>query len=344
MNLEYDDEEQSLLSQFEQIVADIGAGRLQQRSGPDDSWSRLVSAGWSELGSEIERGALPLGLAVGIFRCAGRQLLVEQFLSSAYLLSALMAHAKSEVPGQRAQEALRARPGVLLGDSRDKAVPVVAARAAEGYCFGASSNVDVYSLTRSDQGRYTLLRWRAARPSVEFLPKSALSTARVRISPATDGWDRCELDLTDQDLDRISTSALLLHSAALLGCAQRLLEVTVEFVKTRHQFGVPVGSFQAVKHGLADVATATTVSWNAILTASARGADPVIAPLVARYLTVDAALLSARSGAQFHGGIGFTAELNVHLFLRTILEGAQRFGSHDDFATAIGRAAVEKTC
>src|ERR1700733_7866046 len=92
MNLEYDDEEQSLLSQFEEIAADIGAVRLRQQSGLDDGWSRLVNAGWSDLGGEIERGTLPLGLAVGVFRCAGRQLLVEQFLSSAYLLAALAAH------------------------------------------------------------------------------------------------------------------------------------------------------------------------------------------------------------------------------------------------------------
>ena len=69
-----------------------------------------------------------------------------------------------------------------------------------------------------------------------------------------------------------------------------------------------------------------------------------MAPLIARYLAVDAALQSARAGAQFHGGIGFTAELNVHYFLRTVIEGAQRFGSPDDFAIAIGRALAGSQC
>ena len=344
MNLEYDDEQQSLLSQFEQVIEDVGPLSQDQQARGTGTWPQLVAAGWSELGREMETGTLPLGLAVGIFRGAGRQLLVEQFLSSAYLLSALTVHIPSDVSRQRAEQALQARPGVMLGDSRASALPVVSGRTADGYCFGAEAGADAYSLTCSESGTYTLMRWRAAPPTVKFVPESALSTARVQVAPGTDGWERYALDLGAQDLDRISTSALLLHSAGLVGCAERLLDVTVDYVKTRHQFGVPIGSFQAVKHGLADVATAVAVSWNAILIASAAGSDQAVAPLIARYLAVEAALLAARAGAQFHGGMGFTAELNVHYFLRTIIEGAQRFGSIDDFAAEIGRAIVARAC
>jgi hypothetical protein len=344
MNLEYDDEQQSLLSQFDQVIEDVGPISKSRGAPGSGTWARLVAAGWSELGGELETGALPLGLAVGIFRGAGRRLLVEQFLSSAYLLSALTVHIPSDVSRQRAEQALKARPGVLLGDSRASALPVVSERSADGYCFGAEAGADAYSLTCSESGTYTLRRWREAPPTVDFVPESALSTARVQVAPSTDGWERFALDLDAQDLDRISTSALLLHSAGLVGCAEKLLDVTVEYVKTRHQFGVPIGSFQAVKHGLADVATAITVSWNAILTASAAGSDQTVAPLVARYLAVETAMLAARAGAQFHGGIGFTAELNVHYFLRTIIEGAQRFGSNDDVAAEIGRAVVARAC
>jgi hypothetical protein len=343
MNLEYDAEEQSLLAQFGEVVAGIGPDRFQPEHTAAPSWARLVTAGWSELGREMESGSLPLGLAVGLFRCAGRQLLVEQLVSSAYLLSALVAHIRSPAARGQAEEALRRRPGVLLGDGRSSQLSVVAPDTDEGYCFGAAADADPYSLIATGDGAYTLLRWRGTAPSIEFLPGSALSVARVLLASERE-CKRLDLELTGRDLDRISTSALLLHSAALLGCAEQLLDMTVEFVKTRHQFGVPVGSFQAVKHGLADVATAAAVSWNAILTASAAGADPVMAPLIARYLAVDAALQSARTGAQFHGGIGFTAELNVHYFLRTVIEGAQRFGSPDDFAIAIGRALAGSPC
>ena len=345
MNLEYDDEEQGLLSQFEHVIEDVGPLSQDQGTRGTGTWPRLVAAGWSELGREMETGTLPLGLAVGIFRGAGRQLLVEQFVSSAYLLSALTVHIPSDVSRQRAEQALKARPGVLLGDSRGSALPVVSGLTADGYCFGAEAGADAYSLTCSESGTYTLRRWRAAPPIVEFVPESALSTARVQCSrPAQWAGSRTRLISAHGTWIvfqlRLSCSIPLDSSDAREGCS----DVTVEYVKTRHQFGVPIGSFQAVKHGLADVATAVAVSWNAILTASAVGADQAVAPLIARYLAVEAALLSARAGAQFHGGIGFTAELNVHYFLRTIIEGAQRFGSNDDFAAEIGRAIVARAC
>ena len=186
MNLEYDHEEQSLLSQFEQVIGAVGPLSQDRRTPATGTWPHLVAAGWSELGREMEAGILPLGLAVGIFRGAGRQLLVEQFLSSAYLLSALISHIPSDVSRQRAEQAMKVRPGVLLGDGRASALPVVSRRTADGYCFGAETGAVAYSLTCSESGTYTLLRWRAAPPVVEFVPESALSTARVQVAPSAD--------------------------------------------------------------------------------------------------------------------------------------------------------------
>jgi Acyl-CoA dehydrogenase, C-terminal domain len=339
MNLEYDADEQSLLAQ----VADIFRGIAPLDASGDkplSAWRLLVEAGWHDLGAGVEEQAMPLGVAAGVFRAAGRQLLVDQFVSGAYLLSALAAHCRDDGDRIHSAARLRERPGVLLGDGRTAAVPVVGTGVREGYCFGVEGEVDVYRVV--DDNGLVLSHWSGGAPAVAARPALSPSVATVTVDG--DRWRDMPLDLSADDLARIETGALLLHSAALVGCAEELLTATRDYALSRRQFGAPIGSYQAVKHALADVFTANTVAWNAILSAVAEGADTVTAPLVARYLAVEAALGSARAGAQFHGGMGFTAELNVHRFLKTVLDGGQRFGSHDDFAAALGQEMVSRTC
>ncbi|HVW42484.1 MAG TPA: acyl-CoA dehydrogenase family protein [Amycolatopsis sp.] len=338
MNLEYDADEQSLLSQAADVFR--GIAPLDAAGQKPSVWRSLVDAGWHDLGADVERGTLAAGLAAGVFRAAGHQLLVDQFTSGAYLLSALATHVQDEPDRAHVAAALEQRPGVLLGDGRGAAVPVVDAGAREGYCFGAQGEIDVYRVV--DDGGLVLARWLGAPPRVQARPALSPSVATVTVDG--DEWRPMRLDLTAGDLPGIETTALLLHSAALIGCAEELLTTTRDYALNRHQFGAPIGSYQAVKHALADVYAANTVAWNAILSAVAEGADTVTAPLVARYLAVEAALGSARAGAQFHGGMGFTAELTVHRFLKTVLDGGQRFGSHDEFAAALGKEMVSRAC
>jgi hypothetical protein len=232
----------------------------------------------------------------------------------------------------------------LIGDGRAGVALGVTPDERTGYCFGVEGEVDVYRLIEPSPGAFTLCLWTGPTPTIARTPALSLSVGRVTLDDSSPAWTDYPLDLGAPDLQRIATATMLLHSAALVGCADQLLEITCEYVLGRVQFGVPIGSFQAVQHALADVFVANAVSWNAILTATAEGADREVAPLVARYLAVEAALGAAREGAQFHGGMGFTAELNVHYFLKTVLDGGQRFGSHDDVAAALGREFVRRAC
>jgi hypothetical protein len=343
MNLEYEADEQALLSQVEDVFADIAPPDPRGRGLVGGKvWGRLVDAGWSDLGDAIEDGQLSLGLAAAIFRLAGRNLIVDEFVSSAYLLSGLVAHIADADQRGAFASALRQRPGVLLGDGRDRAIPLAVAGTQTGYCFGASEHADVYRVRDLGPAGLSLSRWAGSPPTVEPTPELSRSVALVCVDG--DSWSDATLDLSLPELGRLETSAMLLHSAALIGVAEKLLVVTRDYALGRVQFGAPIGSYQAVKHELADVFAFNTVAWNAILSATAEGADEVTAPLVARYLAAEAALSAARAGAQFHGGMGFTVELNVHLFLRTVLDGAQRFGNHDDFAAALGEEMVRRAC
>lgn len=112
----------------------------------------------------------------------------------------------------------------------------------------------------------------------------------------------------------------LLKAAEMSGVSQRVIEMTCDYVKTREQFGVPIGSFQAIQHKLADLYAASE-SLNSLCRFAAWSA---VHSREQRRLTSRAAILQAADVAprvcegavQCHGGIGFTWEYDLHLFLR----------------------------
>jgi alkylation response protein AidB-like acyl-CoA dehydrogenase len=108
--------------------------------------------------------------------------------------------------------------------------------------------------------------------------------------------------------------AALASAAQLLGCGERILADSVAYVKQRKQFGREIGSYQAIKHRLADVRIALDFA-RPVVFGAALGAVPVSAAKVA---AGDAAQLAARSGLQVHGAIGYTAEFDLSLWLNRV--------------------------
>ncbi|WP_210495635.1 acyl-CoA dehydrogenase family protein [Patulibacter sp. SYSU D01012] len=122
---------------------------------------------------------------------------------------------------------------------------------------------------------------------------------------------------TGPGLDR----ATIVVAAELVGVAQRALDMTVAYVKERRQFGVPVGSFQAVQHGAAqmlrDVTMARSLTYHAAWMADA--GDPAqlpVAAAMAKAAASDAGRAVTAAAVQLHGGIGFTWEADVHWLLK----------------------------
>jgi len=109
-------------------------------------------------------------------------------------------------------------------------------------------------------------------------------------------------------------------AAELVGLARRMLETTVEYVKTRHQFGKPVGSFQAVKHHLADALLAVEMAAPAVYRSaySQAHADPdrSLHASMAKALASDAATLVARKALQCHGAMGYAFEGDLHMWMK----------------------------
>jgi alkylation response protein AidB-like acyl-CoA dehydrogenase len=110
------------------------------------------------------------------------------------------------------------------------------------------------------------------------------------------------------------------YAAELLGGAQRLLDMSVEYAKDRVQFDKPIGSFQAVKHRLADMLVDVEGMRSAVYYAAwciaASHREASVAASTAKAWCSDASNRVAGSALQVHGGIGFTWEHDVHLFLK----------------------------
>ncbi len=103
-------------------------------------------------------------------------------------------------------------------------------------------------------------------------------------------------------------------AAQLIGLSERMLTMTVEYAKERQQFGVPIGSFQAVKHQLADALKDLTFARPAVRRAAVTMADRDIS--MAKAMASDAAETVGRIALQAHGAIGYTVEYDLHLFLK----------------------------
>jgi hypothetical protein len=108
--------------------------------------------------------------------------------------------------------------------------------------------------------------------------------------------------------------AVLATSAQLLGCGERILADSVTYVKQRKQFGREIGSYQAIKHALADVRIALDFA-RPLVQGAALGAVPASAAKIA---CADAAYLASRTGLQVHGAIGYTEEFDLSIWLTKV--------------------------
>ena len=120
-------------------------------------------------------------------------------------------------------------------------------------------------------------------------------------------------------------------AAEQLGVAQRCLDMTVAYVKERRQFARQIGSFQAVKHRLADLWTTITLARAASRYAAACLADDdpdaPVAVALAKSACCDAAVTAAQECVQLHGGIGFTWEHPAHLYLKRAKAASVAYGT-----------------
>lgn len=135
---------------------------------------------------------------------------------------------------------------------------------------------------------------------------------------------------SNSDIQKVIDAGTALLCAESVGGMQRILDLTVDYARVRTQFGRPIGSFQAVKHQLADVLLKVESSRSAAYYAAWANAvdapDAQFATSVAKAYVSDAAQWVTGEGIQLHGGIGFTWEHDAHLYFKRAVMNAQILG------------------
>jgi alkylation response protein AidB-like acyl-CoA dehydrogenase len=122
---------------------------------------------------------------------------------------------------------------------------------------------------------------------------------------------------------RVRDAGLVLLAADAFGAAWRLVQMTVDYARVRQQFGTPLAQFQAVKHQLANMATAVETGrglfWYAAHALDHLPAEAARSAAIAKAHIADRALETGRAAVELHGGLGFTWECDVQIWLKRIM-------------------------
>ncbi|MCF6385395.1 acyl-CoA/acyl-ACP dehydrogenase [Mycobacterium sp. MBM] len=306
-------------------------------------WAKLAAQGVVGLLVAPEYGGVGLGAREleAVAEETGAALLPAPFLSSAVLTVALL-----QAAGTEADKA-RLLPGLADG-STIGTVAVTGARGtwtADGVDVRASADrnltgtahyvthgqiADVILVVAQTVDGPAVFEVSPDAPGLRgtaatvFDPTMPLSSYEFDSTPArrigTAGWDA-----VGQALDL----AVIALAGEQAGGARRIFDLTVDYLKTRIQFGRPIGSFQALKHMAADlllrVESATSAAQHAAAQfESAENHDGAVA--LAGFACAEAYVDTAMAAIQMHGGIGFTWEHPAHLFVRRARSGLQLFG------------------
>ena len=133
----------------------------------------------------------------------------------------------------------------------------------------------------------------------------------------------------------------------LVGLAQRMLDMTVDYAGQRKQFGKPIGAFQAVKHHLADVFThiefAKPVLYRAASALACGDASLSARVAHAKLACGEAALLAARKGIQVHGAMGYTWEVDLQMFMKRAWALNAAWGDRAFHQERLGQALLADT-
>jgi alkylation response protein AidB-like acyl-CoA dehydrogenase len=308
MNFELTDDQRAIQRTARDFLADAykpeDVRRLAYdtpRGFEDKGWGRICELGWPALLVAEEDG----GLGLGVVELAVVQEELGAALAPSPFLSTVAAAA---LIGEAGSDEQRARwlPALAAGEARG----TVATLAEDGGWTAVpdADGADVV-VVRDGEG------WALAEgPSAE--PVEALDPTRRLWRVRADG----ALDRLPGDAARAADVIAVALAAESVGVARRAMDMAVEYAKEREQFGRPIGAYQAVSHACAQMLLEVEGARSTVLYAAwALDHEPESGPLaaaMAKAYASDAGWRVPAAALQVHGGIGFTWEHDLHLWLK----------------------------
>ncbi|HEY2814665.1 MAG TPA: acyl-CoA dehydrogenase family protein [Acidimicrobiales bacterium] len=333
MDFELNDDQQALRAAACELLDDR-SGSTQVRAFIDagdsydaDLWKSMADQGWTGIALPQEDGGVGLGWVEVAVLCDE----VGAHVSPAPIVQSIVA-----------VDALRGTEWVepLLAGESIACVAASGRREVVPYAPCA----DVAVCVRGDE--LVAVDLRETRPGRE--PAMDVTREVGWLDPAAVAGMGATVLGTDDVVTRFVDRGATAYAAELLGAAQHMLDESVAYAKERVQFDRPIGSFQAVKHRLADMMVdvegmRSAVYWAAWCIA-AEHPDASVAASTAKVWCSDAARRVVGSALQVHGGIGFTWEHDTHLYLKRVQLDALAFGdavTHRTRLAELLRAKVE---
>jgi alkylation response protein AidB-like acyl-CoA dehydrogenase len=308
-------------------------------------WKKMSGLGWTSLGIPEQYGGAGsfLDLIVVLEEC-GRALLPGPFFATMGLAVPALIEAGSEAQKKEALGAIaegKARATLALTEASgrwDAAGVTLSAKPA-----GGGWRLDGVKLFVPDAegAEYLVVAARTRGEGEEgislFLVKGrpkGMTVTQMQTLDMTRRWSEMRFDGVELGADALmgaphkawpalkrtlewATAALC---AEMVGGAQKVLESSTEYAKTRHQFGKPIGIYQAVSHKLADMLVLSesgrSATYYAAWAVEADAPDRALASSMAKAYVSDAYRKVAGDGIQVHGGIGFTWEHDMHLYFK----------------------------
>jgi alkylation response protein AidB-like acyl-CoA dehydrogenase len=330
---------------------------VEKGTTPDALWSQMVELGWPALTVPEPAGGLGMGtveLAV-VVEELGRVLAPGPFVPTVTQFAPVVAEAGSPEQQKRflggiAAGELTGTLGLVEESGSIDAGHVITTATPDGDGFvlegakemvveaSTADEIAVIARTPGTHGDDGVGVFVVSRADVRLDPVDALDAtrplARVALDGVRIGADRALGDpgpATAVAVRRAVEVAATALAVETVGAAQAIFDITLAYAKQREQFGAPIGSFQAIKHKFADMLVALerarATSYFAALTIAEDDDRRALATSTAKAAAGDCAALLAKEGIQIHGGIGYTWEHDMHLYVRRVKSSSLLFGN-----------------
>ncbi len=331
-------------------------------------WSKIAAQGWAGLlfAEEYDGGGMGMVEMAAAMEEMGRAL-----LPGPYLATALMAGVAIDASASGAQKRrylaplcrgeLRATLALLesSGSWDPAAVAMPAVRDAGGLRLDGrkmfvqdAGAAGLLVCAARCEGDLTLCAVDADAPGVAVAPLAAMDLTRRLYAVDFNGvmvpGDAvlASGDRARAALDRALDAGACALSAEMLGGMHRLLDLSVEYAKTRKQFGRPIGQFQAVQHMCADmllmVESARSAVYYAAYAIEENLPEAPLAVSIAKAYASDSYRETGNRAIQIHGGMGFTWESDLHLYYRRAKASEILFGDATYHRERIARLTIDE--
>ncbi len=356
MDFSYTEEQEMLrdgVGKFLEKSYDFDARQAVVRSDDPwskDAWTQFAEFGLLALPFAEEQGGLGGSITdcVAVSELLGKHLSLEPFVGSIMLAGQALASSDSPMAQDWLEKLIS---GEAIGafayeEGRGTAAPDMVAMKAEsdGSGFklsgekrhvlaGAEADVMVVVARDSETGALALFLVESGASGINarsYQTVDGCSAANIRFDDVSVEADAV-VALDDQELvEQLLTNAMIARAAEAVGAMGALLTMTGEYAATRKQFGVPIGTFQAVAHRLADMKIAynkalATMTYTAALAESGGATARDIAIMKGQIGKLGRAV--GEAAIQTHGGVGMTDELSVSHYHKRLLAIDAQFGS-----------------